>query len=93
MNVDRRMIVTGRTEESLIEELSRLLHKIHASEELVRNAEAYYAEKHVYMSDGVASYFRDMLERKRDMIAYEWDRVDKLGQAIHAGRTHGFGEL
>jgi hypothetical protein len=91
--VDRHTIVTDRTEESLVEELSHLLHRIARSESLVERAEAYYAEKQPSMSPKLEPYFLDWLERKRDQIEYEWSRVDKLGREIHAGRMYGFGEL
>lgn len=93
MRGDRYMTVTGRTEESLVEELSHLLHRISRSESLVERAEAYYAEKHLCMSPKLEPYFLDWLERKHDQIEYEWSRVDKLGREIHAGRMYGFGEL
>lgn len=93
MPVDRRTTVTGRTEKSLVEELTHLLHRISRSESLVKRAEVYYDEKQLSMSPKLEPYFLDWLERKRDQIEYEWSRVDKLGREIHAARMYGFGEL
>lgn len=69
-----------------IDELSLLLRKVTASENLVRRAEAYFYHHSKDWSPGVCAYFEDLLERKRDMIAYEWDRVGRMGDAIASGR-------
>jgi hypothetical protein len=73
-------------EQKAINEVSVLLDKIMAQESLIVRAEQFYDEHHEQWPDGVASYFLDVLERKRDMVYYEWDRLNRMGQAIATGR-------
>lgn len=70
----------------MIDELLLLLNKIGAGEHLLDQAEEYYAEYHQQWSSEVAAYFRDMLERKKELIDYEWHRVYKMGLAIALDR-------
>lgn len=77
------------TEEKLVYELSVLLRKVQASEELIHKAERYFDEHHdEWLRDmpGFVSHFQDVIERKRELIDYEWHRIDTLGQAIAANR-------
>lgn len=70
----------------MINELIRLLEKVAADEDLIWRAEKYYEQYHHLWSDGVFSYFNDLLERKRDQLEYEKDRIERLGMAIAADR-------
>lgn len=62
-----------------MDELALLLDKIHASEDLVERAEAFFKEKSSNWSDGVAMQFEKFLERKRDQIHYEQYRAECMG--------------
>lgn len=74
-------------EDDLIRELSLLLHKVTASEDLVQQAEAYFEVRKHDWSRALCGYFLDTLERKRDQIDYEWLRIQRMGQAIASGRA------
>lgn len=69
-------------------EVSHLLRKVKASEEFVKNAEAYFQEHQFNMSVEVAGAFLDALERKKDQIHYEWYLIGRLGDQIAAGRGY-----
>lgn len=71
----------------MIYEVSMLLRKVTAAEDLVRRAERYFEERSHDWPDGIAAYFMDLLERKRDLIDYEWYLIGKLGDAIASGRS------
>lgn len=65
-----------------VDELALLLSKIHADEDLIARAEAYFRDCRHRWSDGVVAHFEIFLERKRDQIHYEKHRADKMGWAI-----------
>lgn len=66
-------------------ELELLLTKINISEDLIERAEKFYREKHKEWSDGVAAQFEIFLERKRDQILYEKERVETMGWNVALG--------
>jgi hypothetical protein len=70
----------------VINELTLLLEKVRTSEDLLHRAEAFYLEHVDEWSTDFATYFKDMLERKRDQVYYEWYRVGQMGDAVAAGR-------
>lgn len=70
----------------MIDELILLLDKIAEDEDLINRAEEYFIQYHRLWSGDVAAYFEDMLERKRDQLYYEKDRLEKMGQAIATDR-------
>jgi hypothetical protein len=74
-------------EEQLIYEISILLDKVHRSETLVETIEAYLKDPTREISGSMRCYVRDVLERKRDQIDYEWLRIKRMGQAIASGRA------
>lgn len=69
----------------MIDEIQLLLDKIHASEDLVERAEAFFAEKNKQWSDGVAMEFEKFLERKRDQIHYEYHLLERMGWKVALG--------
>lgn len=73
----------------LTREVSRLLAKVQASEQLVTRLEAFYLIHRDEWREEIAAYFLDIIERKKDQIHYEWDRIGRMGDAIsrHLGRT------
>lgn len=75
------------TEEQLVYEIRVLIDKVHTSEALVREADIFFKNKSHQWRPEIQSYFLDNLERKRDQIDYEWHRIERLGQAIAAGRV------
>lgn len=68
-----------------MDELTLLLDKIRASEDLVERAEIYFAEKSHQWSDGVAMEFEKFLERKRDQIHYEYHLLERMGWKVALG--------
>lgn len=74
--------------EELTREVSRLLEKVQTSERTVHRAEAFYLIHRDEWREEIAASFMDILERKKDQIHYEWDRIGRLGDAIsrHLGR-------
>lgn len=66
-----------------------LLNRVLAAEEFVQNAEQFYDELHMTWREDIAAYYRDGLERKKDLIQYEWHRINKLGMqiALEQGRS------
>lgn len=74
--------------EDLEHEVAILLRKVQASEDVVARAQAYYDNYSHQWSDGVCGWFQDVLEQKRDQIAYEWDRIGHMGDSIAAGRDY-----
>lgn len=75
-------------EDELIYELSRILHRVTAAEDLIQRAEAFYEEQKTEWSRELPAYFFDTLERKKELIAYEWEIIRRLGEAIAAGRNY-----
>lgn len=75
-------------EDALINEISRVLHRIHIAENLVQRAEEYYLKRKDDWFSELRGYFLDTLERKKELIDYEWDIVRRLGEAIAAGRNY-----
>lgn len=75
-------------EDELIYEISRLLHRVKESEDVLYKAELYYQEHYYEFSKEFAAYFQDMLERKRDQIEYEYYRIKRMGEAIASGRNY-----
>lgn len=71
----------------MMDELVLLIDRVTASENLYQRLEAFYAAKHHEWSPTVASYFKDMLQRKLDQIDYEWHRVHQMGRAVASGRS------
>lgn len=69
-----------------IRKLSELLYRIKHSESLVQRAEAFYERCHHDWSREARGHFLDVIERKKDQIAYEWDQVFRMGTAIASGR-------
>lgn len=68
-----------------MDELTLLLLKITDSEDFIDRAERFYAAKHSDWSDGVAAAFEKFLERKRDQILYEKERVETMGWNMALG--------
>jgi hypothetical protein len=75
-------------EDALIDEISRVLHRIHVAEDRVQRAEEYYWKHKDNWFPVLQGMFLDRLERKKELIAYEWDIVRQLGEAISAGRNY-----
>lgn len=67
-------------------ELVWLLEKIKRDEDLIQRAEAFYAQRGKNFSRGVASYFEDMMMRKKEQLDFEKYRAERLGWQIAAGR-------
>lgn len=70
-----------------------LLNKVIESEDLVQRAEQYYDEQGHTWSPGLAAYFRDLLERKKDQIHYEWYRVNKMGMEIASKEARSISDI
>lgn len=75
-------------EDELIEEISRTLHRIHVAEDQIQRAEEFYSKHKDDWFIGVQGMFLDALERKKELIDYEWHIVQHLGEAISAGRNY-----
>lgn len=77
-----------------IQELELLRAKIRDSEDFVARAQKYYQENSHRWSDAVAVHFEVFLERKRDQIHYEKQRLARMGSAIAMGKyPRGMDEL
>lgn len=72
----------------MIDELAFLVAKVRADRETILKAEIFLSENEHDMHEGVACYFKDMLEKKKDRLSYEQHRIKRMGWAIGAGRDH-----
>ena len=68
-----------------MDDLTRLLLRITDSEDFIDRAERFFAEKRNDWSSDLTTAFEKFLERKREQVATERDRAEKLGWNIALG--------